>query len=153
MRSQLWIRKILGTSIIRSGNTRVRRSTICSTVCRWIPLETLSSALPSTAATLCGTWPQRTRPFSGPTTPWSAQYQRTPGLALHSLDLLPVLQHDHRSAHQWQSRSVCGRLSKCGHRRPSVIVEANPVFPISLQVGAQPTAFLSKLQSIFSKDV
>ena len=40
--------EILGTSIIRSGNTGARRSTICSTVRRWIPLETLSSALPST---------------------------------------------------------------------------------------------------------
>ena len=34
--------------ILGTGNTGARRSTICSTVRRWIPLETLSSELPST---------------------------------------------------------------------------------------------------------
>ena len=89
--------EILGTLIIRSGNTGARRSTICSTVRRWIPPETLSSALSSTGPPSPARSPRGGRCcsrsfeanltaskgqglFAGRMAPWSARCHFTPGL-------------------------------------------------------------------------
>ena len=87
---------VVSSALGREDNKVLAKSTICSTVRRWIPLETLSPTS-FNWATICGTQSQRKSLlhsflwgqhhslrgqglFSGLSAPWSARYHLTPGV-------------------------------------------------------------------------